>query len=333
VVLDVTGAALHVGRDHLDRPLAFELAQDRPVRQPDGVRQDVEAAAVRHAQHRLAGSRRGGDLEGLVQHRNQDVQTLERELLLAEERAAEVTLARLDLAETAVEPALLVGAQRKAVSPRLDRLPEPDPLLVVSDVLDLVGHRSAVRLRQTRKCICERRARDVDAKHRRGHASLKLRRERRHEAERVERGIADRLGAEWVEARSEVAVHAVGLHERHCRCDSAEQHEIPLIRGRARGSARHLAVSRAERPGKRLQEPGEPREGGDDVCVAALEEGAPFRQDGLGVLEVLVEQQARVAGIHAVDVMHRGLPGSHGTRRTCRDRWAARRRSSRAGCP
>ena len=54
VVLDVAGAALGVGGDDLDRPLALELAQDLLVRQPDRVREHVEPAAVRHAEHGLA---------------------------------------------------------------------------------------------------------------------------------------------------------------------------------------------------------------------------------------------------------------------------------------
>ena len=58
VVLDVARAALGVGGDDLDRPLPFELADDLLVRQPDRVREDVQPAAVRHAEHDLRGRRR-----------------------------------------------------------------------------------------------------------------------------------------------------------------------------------------------------------------------------------------------------------------------------------
>ena len=42
----------------------------------------------------------------------------------------------------------------------------------------------------------------------------------------------------------------------------------------------------------------------DQLGVAALEERAPLRRDRLGVLEVLVEQRTRVAGVQTVDVVH-----------------------------
>ena len=41
----------------------------------------------------------------------------------------------------------------------------------------------------------------------------------------------------------------------------------------------------------------------DELRIAALEERAPLRGDRFGVLEVLVEQGARVAVVQAVDVM------------------------------
>ena len=117
VVLDVACPALHVGGDDLDRPLAFELADDLLVRHADRVREDVEAAAVCHADHGRAAAGGCAGLERLVEHRDQDVEPLERELLLAEERAPEVALHLLDLAEAGVEAALLLEHQRGAVTP------------------------------------------------------------------------------------------------------------------------------------------------------------------------------------------------------------------------
>ena len=63
--------------------------------------------------HDLVRAGGGGELDRLVEHRDQHVEPLERELLLAEERAAQVALESLDLAEPRVEPALLVGGQRR----------------------------------------------------------------------------------------------------------------------------------------------------------------------------------------------------------------------------
>ena len=101
VVLDVAGAALVVRDDGVDRPLALELAQDRLVRAADRVGEHIQAAAVRHADHDLVRAGVGGDLDRLVEHRHHRVEALDRELLLAEERAAEVLLEAFDARERA----------------------------------------------------------------------------------------------------------------------------------------------------------------------------------------------------------------------------------------
>ena len=92
VVLDVARAALVVRDDGVDRALALELAQDRLVRAADRVDEHVQPPAMSHPDHDLVGACAGGDLDRLVEHRHHRVETLERELLLAEEGAAEVLL-------------------------------------------------------------------------------------------------------------------------------------------------------------------------------------------------------------------------------------------------
>src|SRR5262249_59196446 len=124
-------------------------------------------------------------------------------LLLAEEDPAEIVLEALDLGETREQPLLLVGAQRAVVAAGLDRLPQPDALLVVGDVLDLVRAGSGVRLLQLRQHVAERLARRVDAQDARRDAALELRRQLRRHPLRLEGRIADRLAAERVEVRSE----------------------------------------------------------------------------------------------------------------------------------
>ena len=54
VVLHVTGAALGRELARFDVPAALELGEDRLVRPADGMRQHVEPAAVRHADHHIA---------------------------------------------------------------------------------------------------------------------------------------------------------------------------------------------------------------------------------------------------------------------------------------
>ena len=46
VILDVSRPSLRIGDQRVDRALAFELPQDRGVRPPDNVRQDVQATTV-----------------------------------------------------------------------------------------------------------------------------------------------------------------------------------------------------------------------------------------------------------------------------------------------
>ena len=104
----------------------------------------VEAAAVRHSDHDLVGARAGGDFDRLVEHRHHRVEALERELLLPEERAAKVMLEAFHASERLQEADALVGCERLPVAARLDRLPEPDPLGMIRQVLDLVGDRARI---------------------------------------------------------------------------------------------------------------------------------------------------------------------------------------------
>ena len=213
VVLHVAGAALGRRGVHRQRLLALELGQDRLVGASDRVGQHVEPAAVRHPEHDLAGAGRGGELDGLVEHRHERVEALDRELLLAEEGLVQVALERLDLGQPLEQRALLLGRERLAVG-RRTRSPG-----------------AATRAARGRRCArsrrrsCRRRSRagcgsasanvspgtatrSTEAGMRRISSAVRSTRGR------VERRIADRLGAERVEPRRQVAVHAVGLDER-----------------------------------------------------------------------------------------------------------------------
>ncbi len=123
---------------------------------------------------------------------------------------------------------LLVRRERRAVVTGLDRLPQPDALLVVRDVLDLVGHRSAVGLAQVREDLGERVTGDVDAQDRGRDLLHDLRGEA--EALRLEGGIPDGLGAERVEMRGEMAVRPERLDERRAGGDGGEERPRPAGR-------------------------------------------------------------------------------------------------------
>ena len=237
MVLDVPRSALRVGDDGFERPLALELAEDRLVRAAEDVREDVEAAAMRHPEHDFVRALVGGEGDRLVQHGHHHVQALDRELLLAEERPPQVALEALDLGEAPEQRALLVRVERLVVAAGLDRGVEPGSLLVVGDVLDLVGARAAVDLAQSRQDLCRGLSRDVDAERGGGNPGLQLGRERRLEALGLERRVADRLRAERIEPRGEVALCADGRDERYCRGDGCEQ---LVVHGRRSGSRGRL---------------------------------------------------------------------------------------------
>ena len=101
MVLDVAAAALGVDDERVVGALALELAQDRLVRAADGVDERVQPAAVRHPDHDLVRAALGRELDRLVEHRDEHVEPLERELLLPEERAPQVLLEPLDLRRAA----------------------------------------------------------------------------------------------------------------------------------------------------------------------------------------------------------------------------------------
>ncbi len=305
VVLHVAAAAFFASNDRVDRSLALELAQDRLVRAADDVREHVEAATVRHADDDFVRSGARGDLDRLVEHRHHHVEPLDRELLLAEKRAAQVLLHPLHLCQPLEQMQLLVVAERAAVAAGLDRLPQPHTLLVVGDVLDLVCDRPAVRLAEARQRIGERLAADEEAQRRGSDARLQLGRQLRDEPFRLERGIAGWLGAKRVEPRREVAVHAVGLHQSHCGSDTADEF---LIWNDDRLGA--FDDGGGSVPVEALQEQREPGLAREQFFGRAFEERAPFRRDGARVVEVLLEQERRVAGVESVDLRHatKGTP-------------------------
>jgi hypothetical protein len=292
---------LPFGSDGVDGPLALELPEDVLVGHPDRVGEHVQPAAVRHAHHDVVRAGFCGELDRLVEHRDHHVEALERELLLPEEPLAQEPLHSLDLAEPAEKRPFLGGAERLPVAPRLDRLAEPDPLLMVGKVLELVRDRAAVGLCELGQDIGEGLPGDGDPQDGRRNASLQLGRQLGLEPERFERRVTDRLGTERIETGREVAVRAVRLDECHRRSDATEQLRVDGGCGRCRcrcrcrrsvrdGCAGLVAIAGAV-SGRRqpLEQPGDPRVGGDELRIAALEQRSPLCRHGFRVVEVLVE--------------------------------------------
>ena len=162
VVLHVVGPALRRGRGLDACPSGLELGEDRLVADPDHVRQDVQPAAVCHADHHLAGALVRGVAEDDVEHRHEGIEPLDAEAFLAEVGLVQEALERLDAHEALEQCDAVIGLHRSPMLARLDHAAEPDALGVRGDVLDLVGDRPGVRLTEVRERLRQRRARHVD---------------------------------------------------------------------------------------------------------------------------------------------------------------------------
>ena len=179
---------------------------------------------------------RVGHLEDLVEHRHDGVEPLDREHLLAEVGLLEVALEAEHLDQAVEQPLLLLGLERLAVPAGLDHVPQPHPLLVRGEVLDLVRDRPAVGLAHPGQDLEQRLALDADAED--------LRRDLRHqlggqvEVLGLDRRVALGLGAQRVEPGRQVAVGPVGLEQRGRGLDGLEQLHVRL-----RGDAGRLRAA------------------------------------------------------------------------------------------
>jgi hypothetical protein len=232
LVLDVPRTSLRKRRDRLERRGALELRENRAVRSPKVVRQHVQTAPMGRSDYHLTCVLGGAELDDLVEHRHGHVETLDRELLLPEIRLVHEPLERVDLGQPLEQRLLLAHPQRLAEFSGLDRLPQPQPLPVRGDVLDLVRDRAAVGLAQMRKRLGECPARDVHAQDPRGNLRHQL--ERQAERLGIKRRIALRLAPEGIELGSKVSVGAMRLEQRGRRLHGLQQ----LFVGRGRSSRR-----------------------------------------------------------------------------------------------
>ena len=200
VVLDVAGAAVGDRGDRLDRVerlRALELGQDRLDRAAEVVGEHAEPAAVGHPDHDLLGAVLAGQGRDLVEHRHDDVEALDREHLLAQVGLLEEALELEDLDQPGEQRRFSSG-ERRPVGAGLDHLPQPHPLLVRGEVLDLVRDRAAVRIAHPRQRVEKRLALDPDPQDRGRDPRHQLRGQ--VEVLGLERRVALRLAAERVEA-------------------------------------------------------------------------------------------------------------------------------------
>jgi len=213
VILHVTGVARGVRG-----VLPFELLEDGAHRLVEHVREDVDAATVRHRHHDLARAGRGRAFDGSLEHRDERVVPFNGEALVALVGAAEEALEPVDFGEAAEHGALLIIGERAAHLAFLDHAAEPRALDVALDVLELEADRGGVDRAQPRDGIggggvgveTQCGARD------RGEISLGYAMKFG-----LELGGACRRGAQRVDLHGEVAVLANGLNEGRGSCDFA----------------------------------------------------------------------------------------------------------------
>ena len=113
VVGDRAEVVLHVARAlrHVRVEVALELPEDARERLAQNVREHVEAAAVRHAQHRLVDTLLGPALQQRVEHGDERLAALEREALVADEARVQEALEGLGLDELVEDPQHVLARQ------------------------------------------------------------------------------------------------------------------------------------------------------------------------------------------------------------------------------
>ena len=148
VVLDVARAALAAHGDG-----ALELAEHLTVGLAGDVREDVEPAAVRHADRGAVQARLRGALQDLVEERDERLATLEAEALLTDVLRLQEGLEGLGLVELRQDAQLLVVAGLLVLE--LDVLLEPRPLVGVLDVHVLDAGRAAVRVAEDAEDVAQ----------------------------------------------------------------------------------------------------------------------------------------------------------------------------------
>jgi hypothetical protein len=150
VVLDVAATAVQLG------VLVLELAEDRPRVLPHDVREDVQATAVRHADHDVADALRAGLLEGEVEQRDQALAALERERLRADVLLLDELLEHDRVGQLGEDAQLGVARQLDAVAGALHARLQPLAHLEVVDVHELHADGPRVRLAQRVDHVADR---------------------------------------------------------------------------------------------------------------------------------------------------------------------------------
>ena len=171
-----------------------------------------------HGDEHMLHARGGGVGDDLVEHRDHQVEPLDREARLAGESAMQEALEHFDLRDAVEQLAALDVIDRRPVAPRLHRLTQPHALVGHEDLREVVAARGAVDgaepldgLEGVRRPGRHRPADDA-GRQRAQHVAREAVRVR------MQRRVTDRtMVADGIERGGKMTVAADRLGERHGR--------------------------------------------------------------------------------------------------------------------
>ncbi len=123
---------------------AFELREQRRRRLAEKIHQDVQAPAMRHADHDLLDFRATALLDEIIEERQERVAAFEREALLADVAGVEIALQPLGGSELPEDVALLLRREALLQHAGLELILQPEPLPRLRHVRELGPDRAAI---------------------------------------------------------------------------------------------------------------------------------------------------------------------------------------------
>jgi hypothetical protein len=271
--------------------LAFEFVEQHRRRLAEHVHENVEAAAMRHADDAFLDALLSALLDQIVEQRNQRVAAFERESLLADVLRVQVTLETFRGGQLPQQVLLFVGRKPAGHASDQELVLQPQPFFGVRDVRELRADRAAIHMFELRDDFAEL------------HLGRDLGGARAGQEHGVEIGFREPEISELEHARTRTLRESQRIEvcdEMSAVCvDLHEARDGALLRG---GIVRRRSAGGdgESRPGGALRDAG--LNGRMDLLGRAavtqlLEVLAPARFDALGILEKLLVKSFNVGSI------------------------------------
>ena len=225
MVLDVAGAFDRVGIGRA----ALELVEQRAVRLAHDLREHVEAAAMRHADHDFLHAEIAAALDDLLQRGDQRLGPIEAEALGTGELDVAEFLEAFGLDQLVEDGAAALAGETDLLVRTLDALLDPRLVRGIGDVHELDAERLAIGALADRDDLAQRAVFEPEHVIEEDLAvEVGL---RETIGTRIELfAIARRLDAERIELGVEMAAHAVGA-DQHQRADGIAGRLVQFGRG------------------------------------------------------------------------------------------------------